>query len=143
MTKNVEFSELKTILGDRRVSTGESFRTLHSHDESFHTPALPEVVVWPNTTEEVSRLVRWASQNKMPLTAWGAGTSLEGNPIPVQGGMVIDFNEMMYLKIFSGIKFRSLYFYKLLLKLLFVFIMKLNLVIDDLYFFLINLTQVL
>ncbi|MCK7514243.1 MAG: FAD-binding oxidoreductase, partial [Desulfobacterales bacterium] len=97
MTKNLEFSELKTILDDRRVSAGESVRTLHSHDESFHTPALPEVVVWPNTTEEVSRLVRWASQNKMPVTAWGAGTSLEGNPIPVQGGMVIDFNEMNHI----------------------------------------------
>jgi D-lactate dehydrogenase (cytochrome) len=97
VTKNLEFSELKTILDDRRVSAGESVRTLHSHDESFHTPALPDVVVWPNTTEEVSRLVRWASQNKMPVTAWGAGTSLEGNPIPVQGGMVIDFNEMNHI----------------------------------------------
>ncbi|RPH88362.1 MAG: FAD-binding oxidoreductase, partial [Deltaproteobacteria bacterium] len=77
MTKNLEFSELKTILDEHRVSAGESVRTLHSRDESFHTPALPDVVVWPNTTEEVSRLVRWASQNKMPVTAWGAGTSLE------------------------------------------------------------------
>ncbi len=94
MTKNLEFSELKTILDDRRVSTGESVRTLHSHDESFHAPVLPDVVVWPHTTEEVSRLVRWACRSKMPVTAWGAGTSLEGNPIPVQGGMVIDFNEM-------------------------------------------------
>ncbi len=97
MTKNLEFGELKSILGDRRVSTGESVRTLHSHDESFHTPVLPEVVVWPNTTAEVSRLVRWASRNKMPVTAWGAGTSLEGNPIPVHGGMVIDFNEMNHI----------------------------------------------
>ncbi len=97
MTKNLDFSELKTILDDRRVSAGESVRNLHSHDESFHAPSLPDVVVWPHTTEEVSRLVRWACQNKVPVTAWGAGTSLEGNPIPVQGGMVIDFNEMNHI----------------------------------------------
>ena len=89
-----DFSELKAILDERRVSSGESVRHLHSHDESFHTPSLPDVVVWPHTTEEASRLVRWAKGKRVPVTAWGAGTSLEGNPIPVQGGMVMDFNEM-------------------------------------------------
>ncbi|HOC60881.1 MAG TPA: FAD-binding oxidoreductase [Smithellaceae bacterium] len=92
--RHFDSSELKSILDDRRVSTGESVLDLHSHDESFHTPRRPDVVVWPHSTEEVCRLVRWARKNKMPVTAWGAGTSLEGNPIPVQGGMVIDFNEM-------------------------------------------------
>jgi len=89
-----DFSELKAILDERRVSSGESVRHLHSHDESFHAPSLPDVVVWPHTTEEASRLVRWAREKRVPVTAWGAGTSLEGNPIPVRGGMVMDFNEM-------------------------------------------------
>jgi len=94
MNKLPNFNELKNILDSNRISTGESVRTLHSHDESFHAPVLPDVVVWPHTTEEVSRLVHWAYEKKIPVTAWGAGTSLEGNPIPVNGGMVIDFNEM-------------------------------------------------
>lgn len=94
MTEMTDFSELKAILDERRVSSGESIRHLHSHDESFHAPSLPDVVVWPHTTEEVSRLVRWAREKRVPVTAWGAGTSLEGNPIPVRGGMVMDFNEM-------------------------------------------------
>jgi D-lactate dehydrogenase (cytochrome) len=89
-----DINELKAILDERRVSAGASVRELHSHDESFHAPVLPAVVVWPHTTEEVSGLVRWAFEKKMPITPWGAGTSLEGNPIPVRGGMVIDFNEM-------------------------------------------------
>jgi D-lactate dehydrogenase (cytochrome) len=97
VTRNLDWSELKTILDDRRVSTGESVLHLHSHDESFHAPVLPDVVVWPHTTEEVSRLIRWAGQSKVPVIGWGAGTSLEGNPIPVQGGMVIDFNEMNHI----------------------------------------------
>jgi len=92
--KHINISELKAILDDRRVSAGESVRNLHSHDESFHAAHLPDVVVWPHTTEEVSRLVAWAYANKIPVTAWGAGTSLEGNPIPLQGGMVMDFGEM-------------------------------------------------
>jgi len=92
--RNIDLGELKTILGERRVSAGESVLNLHSHDESFHKASLPDVVVWPHTTEEASRLIAWACRNKVPVTAWGAGTSLEGNPIPVQGGMVIDFAEM-------------------------------------------------
>ena len=94
MNEMTDFSELKAILDERRVSSGESVRHLHSHDESFHAPSLPDVVVWPHTTEEASRLVRWAKGKRVPVTAWGAGTSLEGNPIPVRGGMVMDFNEM-------------------------------------------------
>jgi len=92
--KNINLSELKAILDDRRVSAGESVLNLHSRDESYHAAHLPDVVVWPHTTEEVSLLIAWAYQNKVPVTAWGAGTSLEGNPIPVHGGMVMDFSEM-------------------------------------------------
>lgn len=95
--KNINLNELRNILDERRVSTGQSVLHLHSHDESFHAPVLPDVVVWPHTTDEVSFLVRWACENKIPVTAWGAGTSLEGNPIPVQGGMVIDFAEMNHI----------------------------------------------
>jgi len=94
VTRNFDLTELKSILDDRRVSAGESVLNLHSHDESFHAASLPDVVVWPQTTAEASHLVVWAGQHKVPVTAWGAGTSLEGNPIPVEGGMVMDFAEM-------------------------------------------------
>ncbi|MRR17240.1 MAG: FAD-binding oxidoreductase [Deltaproteobacteria bacterium] len=94
MKRDLDLAGLKSILDDRRVSAGRSVLDLHSHDESFHAPSLPDVVVWPQTTEEVRRLVVWAARYKVPVTAWGAGTSLEGNPIPVEGGMVMDFAEM-------------------------------------------------
>ena len=94
MMSRKDLQELKTIVGEEWVSTGDSVRELHSHDESFHPWVLPDVVVWPHSTEEVSRLVRWAYDHKVPVTPWGAGTSLEGNPIPVKGGMVIDLQEM-------------------------------------------------
>ena len=94
MLRGEHIEELKGIVGKEWVSTGDSVRELHSHDESFHPGVLPDVVVWPHSTEEVSRLVRWAYRHNVPVTPWGAGTSLEGNPIPVKGGMVIDLQEM-------------------------------------------------
>jgi len=94
MLRKEQIEELKGIVGQEWVSTGDSVRELHSHDESFHRSVLPDVVVWPHSTEEVSRLVRWAYRHSVPVTPWGAGTSLEGNPIPVEGGMVIDLQEM-------------------------------------------------
>lgn len=89
-----EVAQLKHLVGEEWVSTGQSVRELHSHDESFHPPVLPDAVVWPHSTHEVSRVVAWAYEKGIPVTPWGAGTSLEGNPIPAMGGMVINFQEM-------------------------------------------------
>ncbi len=86
--------KLEEVVGADRLSTGASNLTLHAKDESFHEPHLPDVVVWPKSTEEVSRIVRICYEEEIPVTPWGAGTSLEGNPIPVKGGVVVDFQQM-------------------------------------------------
>lgn len=86
--------DLSQIVGKGRISVAESVRNLHSHDASSHAPALPDAVVWPETTEEVSALARYANDNRIPLVGWGAGTSIEGNPIPLRGGIVVDFTRM-------------------------------------------------
>src|SRR5215207_9585384 len=52
------------------------------------------IPVWPLTTDEVSRVMRYTYERSIPLTARGAGSSLEGNPIPVRGGIVLDFSRM-------------------------------------------------
>jgi len=85
--------KIKEIVGDR-FSTGASNLSLHSKDESFHTPHLPDVVVWVKSTEEVSKILRLCYEANISVTPWGAGTSLEGNPIPVKGGVVIDLQQM-------------------------------------------------
>jgi D-lactate dehydrogenase (cytochrome) len=89
-----DLEKLKAIVGERFVSTGGSVLNLHSHDESYHVPSLPDAVVWPHSTDEVSRICRYAFERKIPVTGWGVGTSLEGNPIPVRRGIVVDFQEM-------------------------------------------------
>lgn len=77
-----------------RVSDRPSDLDAASRDESSLAPVRPEAVVWPLSTDEVAAIVRLARRAHIPLTARGAGTSLEGNPIPVRGGIVVDFSRM-------------------------------------------------
>ena len=89
-----ELESLKKIVGLERMSTGESILDLHSRDESSHQGRKPDVVVWPLRTIEISQILKLAHEEKIPVTPWGAGTSLEGNPIPVEGGIVLDLQQM-------------------------------------------------
>jgi len=88
---------LKSLFPPERCSAGESTRNLHGVDESFHPLSPPDLVLWPTRAEEVQKVLALAQAHKIPVTAWGAGSSLEGNPIPVQGGIVLDFNQMNHI----------------------------------------------
>ncbi|OPX34564.1 MAG: hypothetical protein B1H11_10660 [Desulfobacteraceae bacterium 4484_190.1] len=85
---------LKDILSPERVSSGQSNLDLHSIDQSHHPPSRPDAVLWPINAQEVSDILAFASQENIPVTAWGSGSSLEGNPIPVFKGLVLDFTYM-------------------------------------------------
>lgn len=85
---------LAQIVGDARASVADSVRRLHGEDQSSHEMVLPDVVVWPESTAEVSQIVKHANEQQIPITGWGAGSSLEGNSIPLKGGIVIDFGRM-------------------------------------------------
>lgn len=85
---------LESIAGPARVSQTQADRAQHARDQSSFPERLPQLVVWPQTTAEVSAILRHAHEVRLPVTAWGAGTSLEGNPIPVCGGIVLDFRQM-------------------------------------------------
>lgn len=85
---------LKQAIGDRHVSAGESNLDLHSRDESYLEPHRPDVVVWPQKTGDVVAAVTLAARKGYAVTPWCAGTSLEGNPIPIKGGICLDFTEM-------------------------------------------------
>jgi D-lactate dehydrogenase (cytochrome) len=89
-----EIEAIRSIVGPERVSAGESILDLHSKDESFHPRRKPDVVVWPLSTQEIGQILKLANAKRIPVTPWGAGTSLEGNPIPVEGGIVLDLQQM-------------------------------------------------
>ena len=90
--RDLEF--FRTLVPADRFSTGSSILELHSKDESHHGPYLPEAVLWPETAAEVSRALAYCHDRRLPATAWGAGSSLEGNPVPAAGGLVFDFSRM-------------------------------------------------
>jgi len=85
--------ELKDLLGARASDTA-AVREHHSHGESYHAPAEPDVVCFPHTTDEVVAIVRVSQAHGLPIVPFGAGSSLEGHVHAVRGGISIDLREM-------------------------------------------------
>ena len=89
--------ELLQALGDRfgeRFSTGQSVRDSHGRDESPYDTTPPDCVVFPTTSEEVAAVVRMCARHRVPVIAYGAGTSIEGHIMAVEGGVTIDLSSM-------------------------------------------------
>src|SRR4051812_8976484 len=85
--------ELRQLLGSR-ASDAASVREHHSHGESYHLPAPPDIVCFPATTDEVAAIVRIAAAHRLAIVPFGAGTSLEGHVNAIRGGVTIDLREM-------------------------------------------------
>jgi D-lactate dehydrogenase (cytochrome) len=86
--------QLIDILGEASVSTAQADIDLHARDQSQHPAHPSEVVIWPQTAEQVAEVLRLANTHRIPVTPWGVGTSLEGNPIPLYGGILMTFERM-------------------------------------------------
>lgn len=84
---------LRAILGDR-VSTAASVKEHHSHGESWHAAAEPDAVAFPETTDEVSRVVTACAAHGAPVIAFGIGSSLEAHVNAIHGGVSIDLTRM-------------------------------------------------
>src|SRR5712691_10430719 len=84
---------LKQLLG-ARANDAPAVREHHSHGESYHTPAAPDVVCFPHTTDEVAAILEISASHRVPVIAFGAGTSLEGHVNAIHGGISIDLREM-------------------------------------------------
>jgi len=87
-------TELRNLLTERQISTNETVLALHSKDESYHTPSLPDVVVFPENTEQVSGIIKIAGMHQVSIYPFGLGSSLEGHIIPYEHGITIDFSLM-------------------------------------------------
>ena len=89
--------ELLQALGDRfgeRFSTCQSVRDWHGRDDSPYDTTPPDCVVFPTTSEEVAEVVRMCARHRVPVIAYGAGTSIEGHIMAVEGGVTIDLSRM-------------------------------------------------
>jgi D-lactate dehydrogenase (cytochrome) len=86
--------QLRDLAGASNVSTGQADLDLHAKDQSHHAARQPEVVIYATDTQQVARILQFANEACIPVTPWGVGTSLEGNPIPVHGGILLSFEKM-------------------------------------------------
>jgi D-lactate dehydrogenase (cytochrome) len=84
---------LKAQFGDR-CSTALAVREQHGRDESPFDVPPPEVVVFCESTDDVAAVVRLADAHAVPVIPYGAGSSLEGHLLAVQGGVSIDLARM-------------------------------------------------
>jgi D-lactate dehydrogenase (cytochrome) len=86
-------AELDALLGPR-ASVAAVQREQHSSGESYHPAALPDVVCFPRSTEEVSAIVKISARYQLPVIPFGAGTSVEGQVNAIHGGITINLREM-------------------------------------------------
>ncbi|MFC1836372.1 FAD-binding oxidoreductase [Thermodesulfobacteriota bacterium] len=85
--------ELQAIVGANRVTDKPEDLVAYSYDP--HTEEhLPELVIYPLTTEEVSEIMKIAFRDEIPVTARGSGTNLAGETVPIKGGIVMALTRM-------------------------------------------------
>lgn len=90
-------AELRQRLGDDVVADDEETLAAHGGDKWFANHA-PEVVVFARSTADVSRLLGFASERKIPVTPRGAGYGYVGGCVPVRGGIALSLARMNRIK---------------------------------------------
>lgn len=88
---------LKRLLRPGEVSFAPKILDEYSKDKWFAAHR-PEVVAFPRSTESVSRLLAFANQHQLPVTARGAGHGYVGGAVPVRGGVVLSLSGMNKIK---------------------------------------------
>ncbi len=86
-------AELKKIFNGR-YSTSVSTRTNYARGEDTYDPVLSKAVVFPETNEEVSKILKLCNEHKIPVVPFGTGTSLEGNVVGNEKGITICLEKM-------------------------------------------------
>lgn len=86
---------LREIVGDPWIAVKPEIHPDYTHDEMTHYGCYePEVVLQPASTDEVSRIMAYASAHQLPVTARGAGTGLCGGCVAIHGGIVLSLMRM-------------------------------------------------
>ena len=88
---------LDLIKDSDRVAYGEAVSEDFSHDELGGISSMPDAVVKVCSTEEVSKIMKYACDNRIPVTPRGSGTGLVGAAVPVCHGIVLDLSLMNHI----------------------------------------------
>ena len=97
--KEVELKDYEYVLSviendKERVFFKDDVNEDYSHDELGGIKKMPDIVVQVLSTEEVSKIMKYAYENNIPVTPRGSGTGLVGAAVPLEGGIVIDLSKM-------------------------------------------------
>ncbi|MBC8355220.1 MAG: FAD-binding protein [Planctomycetes bacterium] len=85
--------ELIELLGDR-LTIDPIIREKHGSDESSHAPHPPDAVAYPESTEEVAKIVAICASHALPIVPFGKGSAVEGGVVAIHGGICIDLGRM-------------------------------------------------
>ena len=97
LTSRSEREDGLQALSDRfgsNATANNEVLSQHAHDESFHLPAPPDMVVFAESTEDVADCVRICAKYGIPVIPFGVGTSLEGHVNAIFGGVSLDLSRM-------------------------------------------------
>jgi len=86
---STHFNFFKSVLGEHFVFTDSETIEANAHDETEDLKYFPDVVLKPGNTEEVSKILSYCNEHKIPVTTRGGGTGLSGAALPIYGGVVL------------------------------------------------------
>jgi glycolate oxidase len=89
MLKSAILKQLETIVGKDGVLTAKADLATYAYDGTTTWSHAPDVVVLPNTTDQISKILNLANDNRIPVTPRGSGTNISGGSVPVNGGIVV------------------------------------------------------
>ena len=88
MKNHILQTQLKNLLGER-CSFSETVRSNYARGEDVFEPVLSQAVVFPETNEEISSIVKICNKENTPIVCFGSGTSLEGNALGNKDGITL------------------------------------------------------
>lgn len=94
---NAAIERLRPCFGDR-LSVAPAVREQHGKDTTFHPVRAPDVVVFPNTVDEVQQVVRVCADLHVPVVPFGTGTSCEGHIAALHGGVCVDTSQLRAIR---------------------------------------------
>ena len=90
----VDLKIFSEIVGLNNIFYSEEILLEYSHDETEDLNFLPEVVVKPTSSEQISEIMKYCNQNSIPVTPCGARTGLSGGSLPVKSGLVLSLEKL-------------------------------------------------
>src|SRR6185503_11918998 len=95
---SITLDQLESIVGKEFISVDKEQFEKYGRDETEDLVFFPEIVVKPQTVDQISTILKYCNDQKIPVTTRGAGTGLSGGALPIKGGVLLSmekFNKIL------------------------------------------------